>query len=59
MRGGDIQETEFISSFAIIDGCHFDRISCVAQVHEAYAFDDAAVFHIEAGDNAFGQHGNS
>src|SRR6185503_1012122 len=56
MRSGDIQEAEFIGSFAIVDGCHFDRISCIAQIHKAHAFDDATVFDIEAGDNAFSQH---
>ena len=56
MRGGDVQETEFIGSFAIVDRCHFDRISRIAQVHKAHAFDDATVFDIEAGNNAFGQH---
>jgi hypothetical protein len=59
MRGGDVEETEFIGTFAIVGRCHFDRIPRIAQVHKAHAFDNSAVFDIEAGDNAFSQHNNS
>ncbi len=56
MRGGDIQETEFISPFTIVHGGHLDWISRIAQVHKTHAFDDATVFDVEAGNNSFGQH---
>jgi hypothetical protein len=59
MRGSDVQETEFIGSFMIVGCGHFNRISRVAQVHKAHAFDDATIFDIEARDNAFGQHENT
>src|SRR5439155_27211822 len=35
-----------------------DGIAGIAQIDEPYTLDDAAVLHVEAGDDALGQHGS-
>ena len=52
MAGPDIKETQLIGSRRVISPRRFDGITSVAQVHEVDTLDDAAVRHIEAGDDA-------
>src|ERR1022692_1123857 len=52
----DIEQNDLVRAIARMGGGTFRRIPGVAQVHELYAFYDAAVVHIETGDDALGQH---
>lgn len=51
-RSGDVEKAEFVRSRRIIGLRRLDGITGVDQVDEVHALDDAAVFHIEAWDNA-------
>ena len=49
----DIQEDQLVCAFLIIEGGQLDRVSGVAQVGKAGAFDDTAFGYVQAGYNAF------
>ena len=54
--GGDIEEDEFVGSFPVIEGGEFGRVTCINQVDEANALDHASCVHVQAGDDALGEH---
>lgn len=56
MGSRDIEEAELIGPFTIVYRRHLDRIARVAEVDETHAFDNAAIFHIETGNDPLGQH---
>ena len=53
---GDVEEAELVCPRLVVSGGGLDRIAGVAEVDEVDALDDAAVFHVEAGDDADLQH---
>ena len=57
MRGGDVEKYQFVGAFIGVAPTQFDRVAGVAQVYKIDAFDRAAVFDIETGNDAFGKHG--
>ena len=64
VAGGDVEEGELVGAGRVIGDGRFYRIAGVAQIDEIDALDHAAVFHVEAGNDAdfehdglvFGQH---
>ena len=58
VAGGDVEEAELVGAGLVIGRGGLDRIAGVAQIDEIDALDDAAFFHVEAGDDADFQHGS-
>src|SRR5665213_4353779 len=56
MAGGDVQETKFVGTGRVINDRLFDRIAGVAQLFEIDALDHAAVFDVQARNDADFQH---
>ena len=56
---GDVEEAELVGAGSIVGGCGFDGIAGILKVDEVDALDDAAVLHVEAGDDADLEHGSS
>ena len=54
---GDVEEAELVGAGGIVGGGGLDGIAGVDEVDEVDALDDAAVLHVEAGDDADFQHG--
>ncbi len=50
--GGDVEEGQFVGAGGVIGLGGLDRVACIDQVDELHALDDAAVLHVEAGDDA-------
>ena len=50
---GDIQEDQLIGTLLVIKPRLFDGIACISQVDKVDPFYQAAIFDIEAGNNAF------
>lgn len=50
--GGDVKEAEFVRAGGIIGLGRFHRIAGIDQIDEINTFDDAAVLHIETGNDA-------
>lgn len=48
---------EAVRALVVVGFGAFDRISRIAEVQELGAFDDAARVDVEAGNDAFGEHG--
>jgi hypothetical protein len=55
--GGDIQKNEFVGSLIVISDGGLHGIAGIAEFEKFGAFDDTALIHVEAGDDAAGQHG--
>jgi hypothetical protein len=55
----DVEEAELIGACGVISRCCLDRIASVDEIDEVDALDDAAVPHVEAGDDAHLQHGGT
>jgi hypothetical protein len=53
----DVEEAELVRAGGVIGNGRFDRIAGVAQIDEIDTLDHAAVFHVEAGDDADFEHG--
>ena len=51
VAGGDVEEGEFVRPGRVVDRRLFDRVAGIAQIDEVHAFDHAAVFHVQAGDD--------
>jgi hypothetical protein len=47
---------ESAGTLSVVGHGRLDGIAGVAQVHEAHALDDAAVFHVEARNDPLGEH---
>ena len=58
VAGGDVEETQLVGAGRVIGNRGFHRIAGVAQIDEIDALDDAAVFHVEAGNDADFEHGS-
>ena len=56
MARRDVEEAKLVGAGLVIGGCRLDGIAGVAQIDEVDALDDAAVLHIEAGNDADLQH---
>ena len=52
----DVEKAEFVGACCVIGGGGLDGIARINEVDEVHALDDAAVLHIEAGDDAGFQH---
>ena len=52
----DIEEAKLVGSGLVVGRGGLDRIAGIAQIDEVYALDHAAVFHVEAGDDAHFEH---
>ncbi len=52
--GGDVEEDELVGALLVVGFGGFDGVSCVAELFELNAFDDAAGVDVEAGNDAFG-----
>ena len=57
VAGGDVQEDQLVGALAVVDLRLLDRIAGVAQVEKVDPLDHAAVLDVQAGDDAFGEHG--
>ena len=55
--GGDVEEGDLVGALAVVAARDLDRVAGVAQLGEIDALDDAAVGDVQAGDDAFGEHG--
>ena len=55
---GDVEEGQFVGAGRVIGDRRLDRIAGVAQIDELDALDDAAVLHVEAGNDADLEHGS-
>jgi regulator of protease activity HflC (stomatin/prohibitin superfamily) len=53
---GDVEKGELVGAGLVIGDRRFHRIAGIAQVDEVDAFDDPAVFHVEAGNDADFEH---
>ena len=56
IRGRDVEKNELIGTLGGVAGRQGHRVAGVAQALEADALDGAAVFDVEAGNEAFGEH---
>ncbi len=56
MRGGDVEQDNFVGAVGGVQGSQFGGIACIADVHELHAFDDASGVAVETGNDALGQH---
>ena len=52
MACGNVEEAKLVGARLVVGEGAFDRIAGIAQVDEIDALDHAAVFHVEAGNNA-------
>ncbi len=55
--GGDVEEDQFVGPLIVISDGGLHGIAGIAEFEEFGAFDDTALIHVEAGDDAAGQHG--
>ncbi len=53
--GGDVEEGDLVGALLVVAAGDFHRVAGVANVLELDALDHAAVVHVEAGNDAFGQ----
>ena len=53
---GDVEEGQLVGAGGVIGDRRLDRIAGVAQIDEIHALDDAAVLHVEAGNDADLEH---
>ena len=53
---GDVQEDQLVGALGVVARRALDRVSGVAQRHEAHALDHSAAIHVEARDEALGEH---
>ncbi len=51
-----VKKNQFVGPFSIIDLGLLHGIASVDQVDKVHAFDDAAVFHVQARNDAFSKH---
>ena len=56
---GDVEESQLVGAGLVIGDRGLDRIAGIAQVDEIDALDDAAVLHVEAGNDADLEHGSA
>ncbi len=56
-RRRDVEHRQLVDPLAVVTRGQFGRIAGLTQSFEVHALDDAAVAHVEAGDESFRQHG--
>ena len=56
MARGDVEKAQLIRTGLVVSGGGLDGIAGITQIDKVDAFDDAALFHIEAGYDANFQH---
>ena len=56
VRGGDIEEHEFICPLLAVGLAQLYRVACIAQVHEIDTFDGTSVLDIQTGNDTLGEH---
>ena len=56
MGRGDVEENDFVGAFAGVARGLRGGVAGIDEIDELHAFDDPAVMHVEAGDDALGQH---
>ena len=54
--GGDIVEHQLVGTGSVVHAGHFHRVGHVPDAFKVRALDHAAIAHIKAGNNAFGDH---
>ena len=54
--GGDVQKGQFIGTLGVVTRRNLDGVTGIAQTDKVHALDHAATGHVQAGDDAFGQH---
>src|SRR5690606_28617533 len=57
MARGDVEKHQFVGALLVVLARDLDRVAGVLHVLEADALDHAAAVDVEAGDDAFGEHG--
>jgi hypothetical protein len=57
--GGDVEESQLVGALLVIAARDLDRVAGIAQFDEIDALDHAAGGHVEARDDALGEHGPS
>jgi hypothetical protein len=55
--GRDVQKRQLVGALLVVACCHGHRITGIAQTDEVDALDHPTGGHIEARDDAFGEHG--
>ena len=58
VAGRDIEKAQLVGARGVIGDRALDRIAGVAQIDEMHALDDAAVLHVETGNDAALKHGS-
>ena len=56
MRRGNVEQHNFVRAFARMARGLRRRIARIDEIDKLHALDDAAAMHIEAGDDALGNH---
>jgi hypothetical protein len=56
MRGGNVEEAQFVGAGGVIGDRGFDGIAGIAQIDEIDALDDSPVLDVETGDHANLEH---
>lgn len=56
VAGRDVEEDQLVGPFLLVTGGHGDGIAGVAEIDEVRPFHDAAAVHVQAGNDAFGEH---
>ena len=54
--GSDVEEDDLVGTLLVVGVGQVDRVARIAQVDEVHALDDAPVLHVQARDDALGQH---
>ena len=54
--GGDVEKGEFVRPLGVVAGRDFYRIASVAQIDKINPLDDPPASHVQAGNDALGQH---
>ena len=59
MARGDVEEAQFVGAGGVIGHPGLHGVAGIAQIDEFDALDDAAVLHVEAGDETDLEHGQA
>ena len=58
VRRRDVEKAQLVGALTIVQARDLDRVAGIAQLKELHPFDHPPRFHVEAGNNAFGEHGS-
>src|SRR4030095_11529335 len=59
MGSRDVEETEFVCSFAIVHAGNFNRVTCIPKLKKFYTLDDPSGLNVKTRYYSFGEHGHS